>query len=260
MTAVLIGSLDKNHGLFGNGDCLLIDVRHRVFALSDASERSPEASRRLLQAIATGICTTPWPECLQSAWCSQPYVQKATFVGVQLQMGPRPEAIVVSGGDSTLCVFDWKTGDMLYLNPVDMHFVGRMSTAPLPVRVPLTPDSRILLASDGLADVLDPNDDENGLQVFRRIDPPQEWLASLLDRVRRLRRSAFLHDDIAVMTIDPFELKDIETSDALLLGGTTASKEKRFVTATLPETWLSIDRAVGAGFLETMGLTTIPIS
>ncbi len=259
LTAALVGSWDKNDGMFGNGDCLLLDVRHRLFALSDASERSPQASRRLLQAIAARIFAAPWPECLQSAWSSQPYVQKATFVGVQLRMDPRPEAVVISGGDSTLCIFDEKTGNLLYRNPVDMHFVGRMSTAPLPVHVPLTPESRLLLASDGLTDVLMQNGDEYGSHVFRQMNDPNAWLDSLLDGVQRLRQAAFLHDDIAVIRIDPFALNDTTSCDTLLLGGTTASEEKAFVTAALPDTWLPIDQAARAGYLETMGVTTVPL-
>uniref|UniRef100_A0A7C4MLY5 PPM-type phosphatase domain-containing protein n=1 Tax=Desulfatirhabdium butyrativorans TaxID=340467 RepID=A0A7C4MLY5_9BACT len=259
VTAALIGSWDKNNGMFGNGDCLLVDVRHRVFALSDASERSPQASRRLLQAIAAGMCTAPWPECLHSAWCSQPYVQKATFVGIQLQMNPRPEAVVFSGGDSTLLIFDGRTGKILYRNPVNMHFVGRMSAAPSPVRVPLTPESRILLASDGLTDVLDRNDDGHPPQFLRSMNHPQSWLAWLLDEVRRLRHEAFLHDDIAVINIDPFALKDINPCDGILLGGTTASEEKTFVHTALPNQWFSIDRAACTGYLKTMGLITIPL-
>ena len=259
VTAALIGSWDKNNGMFGNGDCLLMDVRHRMFALSDASERSPQASRRLLQAIAAGMCTAPWPECLKSAWCSQPYVQKATFVGIRLQMDPRPEAVVVSGGDSILCIFDRKTGNLLYRNPVNMHFVGRMSAVPSPVRIPLTPTSRILLASDGLTDVLDRNGDGHLPQFLRSMNHAQSWLASLLDGVRQLRRKAFLHDDIAVMNIDPFALEGIHPYDALLLGGTTASEEKAFDRRAFPDTWFSIDQAACTGDLKTMGLLTIPL-
>lgn len=263
VTAALVGSWDKNNGMFGNGDCLLVDVRHRVFALSDASERSPQASRRLLQAIAAGMCAAPapssWSESLQSAWCSQPYIQKATFVGIQLRMDPSPEAVVVSGGDSLLCIFDKNTGTLLYRNPVNMHFAGRMSAAPSPVRVPLTRGCRILLASDGLTDVLDRNGDGHLSRFLRTMNHPQSWLSSLLDGVRQLRQDAFLHDDIAVMNIDPFSLEDVHPFDTLLLGGTTATEEKAYVLTTFPDSWFGMDRAACTGYLETMGLMTLPL-
>ena len=40
---------------YGNGDCLLLDFRNRVFALSDGAERYARASRLLLERLSAAV-------------------------------------------------------------------------------------------------------------------------------------------------------------------------------------------------------------
>lgn len=50
--AALYTGTDKIRNGFGNGDCLLLDYGSGVFAVADAAERFPEASRTLLMRMA----------------------------------------------------------------------------------------------------------------------------------------------------------------------------------------------------------------
>jgi len=52
LSALVITGSDKVENGFGNGDCLLLDFSRLIFAVSDGSERYPQASRILLERFA----------------------------------------------------------------------------------------------------------------------------------------------------------------------------------------------------------------
>lgn len=254
LNACLIGKVQRYTESFGNGDCLLIDLEHRIFAVSDAGERCPQASRRLLQALAVGACTAPWPDCLESAWRTQPYVQKTTCVGVHIEMTPVPCAVIVSGGDSVIRIVDCHTGKLQFRNVPDMYVAGGMSSMPGPFRVLLTPKSRIVLASDGIRDVLE----DSGLNgdVFSGSGmavKPMEWIGHIQDIVRRKQRESVVHDDIAIVVIDPFEIV-ASGQQRFLLGGTSPHEEAHYAESSFPEAWMTIGEARKHGWPERMGM------
>ena len=47
----IITGTDKIRSGYGNGDCLYLDFMHGVFAVADATERFPWASRDLLNRL-----------------------------------------------------------------------------------------------------------------------------------------------------------------------------------------------------------------
>ena len=254
LSACLIGKVQRHTESFGNCDCLLLDFYHRIFAVSDASERCCQASRRLLQALAVCACRMPWPDCLEAAWRTQPYVQKTTCVGVHIEMTPTPCAVIVAGGDSLIWIVDRWNGKMLFRNAPDMHVAGGMSEMPGAIRVLLTPGSRIVLASDGIMDVLERNGDDGAMVSGLDMDTtPMDWIGKIQHVVRQKQCNAVVHDDIAVMVIDPF--KDIAAwRQILLLGGTSPHEEARFAGSSLPEAWAGIGEAERQGWPETMGM------
>ncbi|WP_028323246.1 hypothetical protein [Desulfatirhabdium butyrativorans] len=254
LSACLIGKVQRHTESFGNGDCLLFDFDHRIFAVSDASERCPQASRRLLQALAVCACRMPWPDCLEAAWRTQPYVQKTTFVGVQIEMDPTPCARIVAGGDSMIWIVDRLNGKMLFRNAPDMHVAGGMSEMPGAIRVLLTPGSRIVLASDGIMDVLERNGEDGGMISGLAMGAaPMDWIGKIQNMVRQKQCRSVVHDDIAVMVIDPFK-EGPAWPQILLFGGTSPHEEAHFAGSSLPGAWMTIEEAERQGWPETMGM------
>ncbi len=107
---VLTGS-DKIRSGYGNGDCLLLDFRNSVFALSDGAERYARASRLLLERLSTAIETQGhrrartnggnWP----TGYSDQSYQHKATFSCAALLGTTTARRLVVThGGDSMVFV------------------------------------------------------------------------------------------------------------------------------------------------------------
>lgn len=254
LSACLIGKAQRHTDSYGNGDCLLFDFDHRIFAVSDASERCPQASRRLLQALAVCACRMPWPDCLEAAWRTQPYVQKTTCVGVHIEMAPTPCAVIVAGGDSVIWIVDRHNGKIVFRNASDMHVAGGMTAMPGVIRILLTPGSRIVLASDGIMDVLERNGEDGGMISGWDMDAtPMDWIGKVQNIVLQKHRRSVVHDDIAVMVIDPF--KDIAAwPKSVLLGGTSPHEEAHFARASLPQAWMAIEEAEKSGWSEIMGM------
>lgn len=255
LSACLIGKVQRHSETFGNGDCLLFDFGHRIFAVSDASERCPQASRRLLQALAAGASRMPWPGCLEAAWCTQPYVQKTTCIGVHIEMDPTPHAVIVAGGDSLIWIVDCDNGKILFRNTPDMHVAGGMSAMPEERRVLLTSGSRIVLASDGIMDVFERNGDDGAMVSGLGVDAaPMDWIGNIRKLVRQKQCESLAHDDIAVLVIDPF--KELATCRrTVILGGTSPHEEAQFAGSSLPEAWMPIGEAEKNGWSTTMGMS-----
>lgn len=157
--ACLITGTEKIRCGYGNGDCLLLDLRHRIFAVADASERFPHASRLLLDRLATDVCRngpptseTEFNRLLCRIWSRQRFIHKTTLSCVVLIEGNGgPAAMVASNGDSSVSLMGATPGTMLLHTGADMNFAGR-SRRPNPVethRLANAP-ATIVLATDGM--------------------------------------------------------------------------------------------------------------
>jgi hypothetical protein len=220
---------------FGNGDCLLIDFSRLLFAVSDGSERRPEASRILLSNLADAF---PGPrlsadtEAIKTAvgkiYKEQKYTHKCTFACAALFRKKKGlSAFVSSGGDSSVVVADSSDGSIVLKTASDMNFAGRSNKAPdVSVFELKDPVHRIILATDGFFEALN---------KIRKPEPGRlpEWLfkepvCGTAGRFMRKFREKGLHDydDIGVIIINPFALCRDEA--VIIAGGTSPAKELLF--------------------------------
>ncbi len=238
LSACLVTGTDKVQSGFGNGDCLLMDFPHEVFAIADAAERFPEASRDLLERLFRGLSTrgapgtrSEWMACIEEAWAGQKYIHKTTFSLLALsRRDDGLNAFISHGGDSVIMIFDARAGSIIYKSQPDMNFAGRSKQAPTIEKIPLeNPDLRILLATDGLFDVV------RHYYGYCPLGLPKELLshpvhraAGLLHRAIEESRGDLIHDDIGLILLDPFKVGDIQRAP-LLMGGTNPDAEANYL-------------------------------
>lgn len=239
------GKAESGHG---NGDCVVLDLPRAFFAVSDASERHPRASREFLGRVMAALGNDPAPQdaevfrnLLNSCYTAQPYGRTATFCGVCIQnIGGEISALAAWGGDSFMVVADSLTGEILYHTPVDMCFAGRSLCVGHVLRVPIsTGRERIILATDGL----------NDLSRALAISPAAlcgryagsylpDQAAERLSRFLAGRKATLHHDDVALIVLDPHAFQP-KTSPVIYLGGTGRGEERRFRESepSLPDEW-----------------------
>jgi hypothetical protein len=237
LAAWLVTGKDKIASGFGNGDCILIDMQNLFFAVADASDRFPTASRGLLRRLASELERGPtpgdereWLEKVNKAYAVQPYVQKTTFSGVALENRSGRESVcIIHGGDSMIFLVNMDRGVVEYTTGSDMNFAGRINKLSGAQRVFLEGGRyRIILASDGLADLArlaKMSIEELCVEVFGRCP-----LDDLLDRFSRTLGGGEKHgghDDISIIALDPDKLES-GRGWSVLLGGTTPVEESRF--------------------------------
>jgi hypothetical protein len=237
LSAFLFTGSDKVENGFGNGDCFFIDFSRLVFAVSDGSERHPNASRILLERLADGL---PAPlsydiDALQYAieriYKEQRYTHKCTFSCVSLlKKKGELTAFISNGGDSTVIVADSSDGSILFKTASDMNFAGRSKNAPGISMFGLkNPGSRIILATDGF------------IEALNRIIKPEsgklpKWLfkgsvCGIAEKfLRRLKAKRLpSYDDIGMIILNPFALKRDDLT--ILMGGTLPAKEAMFASS-----------------------------
>lgn len=161
LAALVPGQSGADNG-YGIGDCLLIDTPRGIYAVADASERCPEASRDLLERFHAALSCgggPPPPRALDAAvaaaFAGQAYTARSTFccVALRLEKG-LPVARVTSGGDSFATIVCAPEDRVVHRSAPDMGFAGRSKTVPTGKDVALGPDRwHILLATDGWHDL-----------------------------------------------------------------------------------------------------------
>jgi len=131
--AFLATGTDKVRSGYGNGDCVLMDFAHSVFALSDSTERHARASRELLERLRTAVAEsgTPagigeWRAMVNGVFSRQEYRHKATFscVGLAERNGALT-LTALNGGDSAIIVINVTERRVEYMSRPDMYFAGR---------------------------------------------------------------------------------------------------------------------------------------
>jgi hypothetical protein len=243
--ACLVTGTEKIRSGYGNGDCLLLDFRHRLFAVADASERFPQASHLLVEQLLEAVLESGPPETepefnalLERVWSRQPFTHKSTLSCVRLiASSGGPAAMIANNGDSSVRVIDPGTHRVFYRTSADMNFAGR-SQHPNPVVTrPLEgTSSLLLLATDGLSDVREKS--STGMTA-----PPHRLGGWISTRVRRACGKREI-DDIGAMALTAGAMEDC-AREILIMGGTQPAVETAFSRvdgqATALDRWRPIE-------------------
>lgn len=226
--ACLVTGTEKIRCGYGNGDCLLLDFRHRLFAVADASERFTQASYLLVEQLIEAVLESGPPETepefnalLERVWSRQPFIHKTTLSCVRLMDSPgSPVAMIANNGDSSVRVIDPATHRVLYRTCADMNFAGR-SKHPNPVVTrPLKGTGSVLmLATDGISDVR--KNSNTGMT-----NPPHRLGGWITRRVRRASPKREI-DDIGAMALTAGAMTDT-AGEILIMGGTQPAVETAF--------------------------------
>jgi len=225
--ACLVTGTEKIRCGYGNGDCLLLDFHHRVFAVADAAERFPQASRLLLERLAAAIADTGPPKdedafnaLLDRVWSQQKYIHKTTLSCVVLVDGnDGPAAMLANNGDSTITFLNPDDGKILFRTRADMNFAGR-SRHPNAVTTRHLNGSRpaIVLATDGLAGI----GGTLSTKITRNPHRIAHWIA---DRTRPPALPLEIDDIGAIALATDVPVREAHT---IIMGGTRPGKETNF--------------------------------
>jgi hypothetical protein len=226
--ACLVTGTEKVRCGYGNGDCLLLDFHHRVFAVADAAERFPQASRLLLERLTAAIAETGPPgdetafnTLLDRVWSRQKYIHKTTLSCVVLVDGDDgPAAMLANNGDSTVTFLNPNDGRVLFQTRSDMNFAGR-SKHPNAVTTQRLNGSRpaIVLATDGLAGI----GDIPSTKITRSPHHIAHWIA---DRTRPPALHPEIDDIGAIALATDVAVREAHT---IIMGGTRPGKETDFL-------------------------------
>jgi hypothetical protein len=226
--ACLVTGTEKIRCGYGNGDCLLLDFRHGIFAVADAAERFPQASRLLLERLVAETAAagppaseTEFESLLCRAWSRQKFIHKTTLSCVVLLNGRQgPAAMLANNGDSTITLLDPGTGATLFQSRSDMNFAGR-SRHPNPVSIRgLTPGgATIVLATDGLADM----GEVPTTTIARQPDRLAGWIG---DRMQAASAPSEV-DDVGAIALS--SAMPAAATDTVIMGGTRPKEETGFI-------------------------------
>lgn len=236
----VITGTDKIRSGYGNGDCLYFDFKHGVFAIADATERFPWASRDLLNRLSETLSLrgTPgssegWKDLMNAqVYSAQKYQHKTTFSCVALDReGEGGGMVVIHGGDSVVTVINPADGSLLYQTGPDMNFAGRsLGITDVSEHRYGDRNVRVIISSDGFGDLfrfcLRQKLIKNAAQAFSG-----NTLAGVCGNIHEVldnNRGRFEHDDIGFILIDPFRAVNIR-GPKILIGGTRPNEEKRFL-------------------------------
>lgn len=240
ISANLCTGSQKLESGFGNGDCLLLDFQNMFFAVSDSTDRWPDASRNILLRLNDYLSKMPvplnktrWLNTINQLYATQQYLYRATFSGVALQdTGGKKSAIIIHGGDSIVIIVDIKSSTIKFQTASNMNFVGRAKCIPEAFTVPLESGNEIIIiGSDGIADIarlskLTVEDMCIAATSRYSVDDVPHRIAHLLDSFE----IAIQHDDIGIIAIDPHKIQP-GAGSAILMGGTMPGDEKRYSSA-----------------------------
>ncbi len=237
----LIGS----SSVAGMGDCLLLDFSRRFFAVADGSERNPSTSREFMKVFATmltGIISlsderdygeTEVKTLKRQLIAESDHLLQAlsfgdscTFTGILLlKTKGAMTGFLFHTGDSLLFSCNVQTGESRQWSKNNFWMVGRTPRFFQVEDLPIMPHTRLLLATDGLANIpLPPSQsrEETILKFFETFSP-EEIPDRLLERNETLSSD---WDDTAIIALDPYSAPIL--SGCFLFGGTSQTEEKIF--------------------------------
>lgn len=239
--AGLVTGTEKVRCGYGNGDALLLDFRHRIFAVADAGERFPQASRRLLMRLAAALECHGAPEngmdfhtLIDRVWSRQKYIHKTTLSCIAMvNRQDGPAVMVAHNGDSSITILAPDGRTVLFQTAPDMNFAGR-GQAPNPVITHRLGTLRptIVLATDGLAHI-------GPLPPPILTGRPQQ-IGDWMNRQTHGDAGGREYDDIAAIALVPDALFAAR-EDTIIMGGTLPGEETAFRQArkrgTIPDRW-----------------------
>jgi hypothetical protein len=253
LTACLFTGPEKIRSGFGNGDAILLDGRHHVFAVADATERFPSASRILLTRLAEHLAprapTTAeqWLHAINAAYADQSYNHKTTLSCVAvLARRSRSTLFISHGGDSLILVLHRHTGAILFQSSPDMNFAGRCPRLPRVHELTLeTGDYTVIIASDGLGDLAHRRASPAAFIASTLLPLTFDQLPRVVSKLRAQLSARANPDDLALVAFDPDRLNTLRLPP-LILGGTTAIQEAAFQNqlraGSVPDQWLPSQR------------------
>ncbi len=229
----------------GVGDCLLLDFSKGFFAVADGSDRNPSASREFIGMFAKmladnkalsadGVYRDSEITALKDQFISDAeqllvtfsFRDSCTFTGILLlrTMGSM-FAVILHTGDSLLISCNLRTRDAFQFTKNNFWMVGRSQHYFQTGELPVNPDTRLLLATDGIGEIPIPAgmSRENhmlGLFATERIEEIPDHLLDSGESAGSTR------DDIAMIAMDPFSMP--VQSESFILGGTSDLEERAF--------------------------------
>jgi len=235
----IVTGTDKVRSGYGNGDCLYFDFDRGVFAIADATERFPWASRDLLNRLSETLAQrgTPdtaraWKEMVDAdVYAAQKYQHKTTFSCVALRReGEGVRLAVVHGGDSVVTVMSAADGSVLFQTGPDMNFAGRsLEVTDVTEHRFEDPAVRIIISSDGFGDLfrfcLKQALIPGMAEVLSRNTP--EGVCAMVHGILDAHAGRFEHDDIGFILVDPFGAVRAGGAE-VFVGGTRPNEEKRY--------------------------------
>ncbi|MDD5711262.1 MAG: hypothetical protein PHY31_00740 [Smithellaceae bacterium] len=237
LCAGIITGTDKIRCGYGNGDCLYLDFGSRVFALADATERFPGASRDILMRLSDALnqevpaTAADWKTLInRRVYAGQKYQHKTTFSCLAIRDDEDGLLLTVAhGGDSAVTVMDSASGEVLFQTGRNMVFAGRSTEIVDVVEYRLTDKSaRIIISSDGFEDLMRFCISKELLSSLTEVFaayPVDNW-GGLIHRVLERNAGQFEHDDIGFIVMDPFHIA--AGRRLILIGGTQPQEEKRY--------------------------------
>lgn len=235
--AILVTGTDKIRSGYGNGDCVMMDFDHSVFALSDSAERYSRASRdflarlhALLSAKGAPHDITAWRALVNEVYAAQDYRHKATFSCAALRKSGNGVVLtVLNGGDSVIAVLNRRNSEAEYVSKPDMNFAGRSKTIAHVSELVVHDRHLVALFSDGLADIAR----LYGKTVFEFIalmvgSGIESVPGRVRDCVEKITQSGKAeYDDASLLIFDPFACVEA-TGGVMIMGGSTPQEEARY--------------------------------
>lgn len=265
----VITGTDKVRSGFGNGDCILLDFKHGVYAVADGSERFPWASRDLLMRLRSSLSRSGAPGTLgewiamlnDEVYSGQKYQHKTTFSCVAVAGdGAERTLFIAHGGDSAVTIVDPSSGAFLFQTGRDMNFAGRSKMIADCTEHRIEDRGlRVVVSTDGFNDLLRYCKRHSLYPRLSRVlaDVPVDRICEEMHRVLGEHGGSFEHDDIGLVVIDPFA--PVTPRDAaVLIGGTRPHDESRYLAARTDgegESWVPEERwAACDGSFEDAGI------
>jgi hypothetical protein len=254
--AILITGTDKIRSGFGNGDCVMMDFDHAVFALSDSAERYSRASREFLERLHGSLVShgvpsdiAAWRNCANDLYAAQEYRHKATFSCAALRReGQSVVLTALNGGDSVIVALNRISGAVQYLSRPDMCFAGRSKTISHVAEIKLGKDAIVALFSDGFFDIAKIVN-ESAFDLIVRAS--RDGVHRIAETVRRIVEGRVNHDaeydDVSLLLLDPVHCVE-GGNGALVMGGSTPQEEHRYQynirRVSSFDRWMELDEVV----------------
>ena len=238
--ALIVTGHDKIKSGYGNGDCLLLNLKDTFFALSDSAERYSQASRDILERLGeevdregVPVKKEEWLDLVNRVFAVQKYQHKATFSLAAVRRNATGASLcIINGGDSVVTVVSRTKGRVEYRTEPNMNFAGRSKGISGVVELTLKgKEYRLVMASDGLSDVARfcRVDIADMMGTFLSREHVHQIPEKLLEMIRSAesRGIAGNYDDIGIIVVDPMNLA--RNSDVqIMMGGTNPIEENAY--------------------------------